>query len=242
MIIDNLKISVRYPKKSSFLPPKFGQICCRKIAKWEHCIAAEIINVNDSVSLYKNLIEVNAFDEKGYFIGENGAFESASDIIHYLLPKEKYIFVTHLTFTSLHKSRKGGPLLSTWLYSSKIVNKLKIQFPKLKWKDLSRYHFPKVIINNDLIIRKNSKNILQFDITNLSSSLHSFQVNVGFYSHDGKLIGGAMGLAHRNIKANVPKTMKIKLPFELPPDCRYIIQPYADTPFLRFFLKRKKIK
>jgi hypothetical protein len=33
--------------------------------------------------------------------------------------------------------------------------------------------------------------------------------------------------------------MKIDIPFELPPDCKYIIQSYADTPFLRLFLKKK---
>ena len=239
MIIDNLKISVRYPKKSFFSPPIFGQICCRKIGKWLHSLTAEIINENDSVALYKNRIEVKAYDEKGYFLGKNGPLRNASNIILYLRPKEKYIFVTHLSFPSPTFDDPRSPPLSTMLFSSRNLYELKFRFYKLKWRDLSFYHLPKVIVSNDLLIEKNTKHILQFNITNLSSSLHSFQVNVGFYSHDGKLIGGAMGLAHRNIKVNVPKTMKIKIPFELPSDCKYIIQPHANTPWLLLFLKKR---
>jgi hypothetical protein len=236
MIIENLKISVKYPKKSSYLPPAFGQICCRKIAQYEYCFAAEIINENDSVSLYKNPIEIKAFDEKDYYMGRNGAFPNGSYSIQYVHPKTIYIFVTHLACS--HRSNIYPPPISTRLFGTTVLNKLKIRFNKLRWKNLSGYYFPQALINNDLLIKEKGKQILQFDFTNQSSGLHSYQINIGFYNN-GTLIGGAMKLIHYKIKKNKPKLMKIDIPFELPPDFKYIIQCYADTPFLRLFLKKK---
>jgi len=218
-----------YNPETGFIPPKIGQIWwkyigMRTIGIREFRIAAEIINDNKNVGLSNTFVQVNALDKKDLKIGRNTNLLTGSSIL-YLLPKQKYIHISSFFILEFYYKK---------------VYQIKISFPHLKWRDFSGISFPKAVISNDKLIKINGKHILLFNLTNLSEPKHSFQVNVGFYSYDEKLIGGAIGLAHWNIKPNVPKTMKIKLPFELPPDCRYIIQPYADTPFLRFFLKRKK--
>jgi hypothetical protein len=85
----------------------------------------------------------------------------------------------------------------------------------------------------------NGKHFLQFNITNNSNHLHSFQINAGFYNNNGKLIGGALTYTY-NIKPYKQKLMKIKLFFTPPQDCSFIIQPWPNTYFFNPFKKKKK--
>jgi hypothetical protein len=234
----DLKISVKYPD-SPYIPPKIGQVCCNKISDYKNFITAEIINENSSVGLFKSLFEINSYDEKKYFMGKNSPFCNELNRILYLPPKNKYILVTYLNFPFLFEGFKSGPPFSTLLFSSRKIDNIKFHFINLKWMNFVNICLPQASIDNEQLIEMKGKHFLQFNITNNSNRLHSFQINVGFYNNNGKLIGGALADTY-NIKPYKQKLMKIKLLFTPPPDCSYIIQPWPNTYFFNPFKKKKK--
>jgi hypothetical protein len=220
-----------YYSSAKFIPPKIEHICWKYIRMRtfgfrEFRIAAEINNDSDKFGLFKNPVNIYALYKKGSNIRRIRNFFESSSIL-YLLPKQKYLYIS--SFFLMES------------YYKKTI-KFELNLPKLNWENFSGLSFPETKISNDRLITLNGKNILKFDLTNLSNPKHSFQVNVGLYNSKGKLIGGAMGIAHYNIRKNVPKPMKIEIPFELPSDCKYVIQTYADTPALLFFLRRESRK